>query len=97
MCTCLFIHICIFQKNELSDEVSIEQKWHKLIIGANGDNMKEIHDRYPGVHVAFPEQGRRSNTVTLRGPSEEVKQCSSYLEKYASDIVSNNNDPLMSY
>ena len=66
----------------------IEQKWHKLIIGANGENMKEVHDRYPGVHIAFPEPGRRSNTVTLRGPSEEVKQCKEYLQKHAQDIVS---------
>lgn len=68
--------------------MSIEQKWHKLIIGANGEKMKEVNDRYPGVRVAFPEQGRRSNTVTLRGPSEEVKQCKNYMEKHAKDIVS---------
>ena len=53
--------------------------------------MKEVHDRYPSVHVAFPEPGRRSNTVTLRGPSEEVKQCKQYMEKHAKDIVSGVN------
>ena len=87
-----FVFLVLFQKNELSDEVIIEQKWHKLIIGANGENMKEIHDRYSGVHVAFPEPGRRSNTVTLRGPSEEVKQCKQYMEKHARDIVRYIND-----
>ena len=53
--------------------------------------MKEVHDRYPSVHVAFPEPGRRSNTVTLRGPSEEVKQCKRYMEKHAKDVVSGVN------
>ena len=57
--------------------------------------MKEIHDRYPGVHVAFPEPGRRSNTVSLRGPSEEVKQCRSYMEKYSQDIVRLNYNVLL--
>ena len=59
-----------------------------MIIGANGENMKELRDRFPGVHVAFPEPGRRSNLVTLRGPTEEVDRCSTYLSKQAKDIVS---------
>ena len=63
-----------------------------MIIGANGENMKELRDRYPGVHIAFPEPGRRSNIVTLRGPTDEVKKCSVYLQKSAEDIVSISNE-----
>lgn len=68
--------------------VDIDQKWHKLVIGANGENMRELRDRFPGVHVAFPEQGLRSNHVTLRGPTEEVNSCANYLRRKAKDIVS---------
>ena len=50
--------------------------------------MKALHDRYPGVHVAFPEPGRRSNIVTLRGPKDKVDECSAYLNKLAKEIVS---------
>lgn len=78
----------LLQANETSVTIEIEQKWHKMVIGANGENMKELRDRFPGVHVAFPEQGRRSNHVTLRGPTEEVDKCSTYLMKRAKDIVS---------
>lgn len=77
-------------KNERSETLQIDQKWHKVIIGANGENMKELRDRYPGVHIAFPEPGRRSNIVTLRGPTDEVKKCSVYLQKSAEDIVESN-------
>ena len=66
----------------------IDQRWHKMVIGANGENMKEVHDRFSGVHVAFPEPGKRSSEVTLRGPRDEVEKCAKYLKKMADDIVS---------
>ena len=50
--------------------------------------MKDIRDRFSGVHVAFPEKGERCDAVTLRGPKEEVRQCAAHLKKQAADIVS---------
>jgi rRNA processing protein Krr1/Pno1 len=73
--------------NESTVTIEIEQKWHKMVIGANGEHMKELRDRFPGVHVAFPEPGRRSNHVTLRGPTKDVDKCSEYLRQQAKDIV----------
>lgn len=85
-------HACTFspfQENECSEELRIAQKWHRLIIGPSGEHMKEMRDRYSGVHVAFPEKGIRTDVVTLRGPKEEVRQCAAHLKKLASEIVSN--------
>ena len=40
------VHVCVYpQANELTVSVDIEQKWHKLVIGANGENMRELRDR----------------------------------------------------
>lgn len=66
----------------------IDHRWHKMVIGANGENMKEVHDRFSGVHVAFPEPGKRNSEVSLRGPKDEVDKCAKYLKKMADDIVS---------
>ena len=80
-------HILYLQENECIETVKIAQKWHGLIIGPNGEHMKDIRDRFSSVHVAFPEKGERCDSVTLRGPKEEVRQCAAHLKKQAADIV----------
>ena len=82
-----FLCLC-FQENECTEKLKIAQKWHGMIIGPSGEHMRDMRDRFSGVHVAFPEKGERSDSVTLRGPKDEVQRCVVFLKKQADDIVS---------
>ena len=46
----------------------IDQRFHKQIIGAKGEKIREIRDRFNGIQVSFPEPGEKKDIVTLRGP-----------------------------
>lgn len=77
----------IVQENERSKDVIIDQKFHKLIIGTKGENIREIRDRFNGVQISFPEPGDKKDIVSLRGPKEDVEKCAVHLKKLAADLV----------
>lgn len=58
------------------------------MIGAAGGNIKEIRDRFNQVQVTFPDAGKKTDTVTLRGPKSDVDKCYKYLTKVHNDLVS---------
>lgn len=61
--------------NERSRDVIIEQRFHRQLIGQGGAAVAEMRKKFPGVQFNFPEQGRKSDVVTLRGPKEAVDAC----------------------
>lgn len=65
----------------------IEQKYHKQIIGAKGEKIREIRDRFNGVQISFPELGEKKDIVALRGPKEDVDQCAAYMKKLVAELV----------
>lgn len=77
-----------FQENEKSRDVLIEQRFHRAIIGSKGDNIREIRDRFNEVQITFPDPGKKSNIVTLRGPKEDVDKCFKHMQKVQQDMVS---------
>jgi len=77
-------------ENEKSRDIIIEHKYHKNIIGQKGDKVKEIREKFPQVQISFPEAGKQSDIVTLRGPREEVDKCYTFLKKLATEIISSN-------
>jgi len=77
----------LVQENERSKDLIIEQKFHKQIIGAKGEKIREIRDRFNGVLISFPEPGEKKDVVSLRGPKEDVEQCASYMKKFAAELV----------
>lgn len=82
--------VWIFQENEKSRDIIIEHRFHKNIIGQKGDKVREIREKFPQVQISFPEAGKKSDIVTLRGPKEDVDKCYTFLKKMATDIVASN-------
>ena len=77
----------VLQENEKSRDILIEQRFHKSLIGAAGGNIKEIRDRFNQVQITFPDPGRKSEVVQLRGPKTDVDKCYKYLQKIVADMV----------
>lgn len=61
-----------------------------MLIGARGEGIKSIRDRFNQVQITFPDQGKKSEVVTLRGPKNDVDKCYQHLNKLAQELVSLN-------
>ncbi|ESO99461.1 hypothetical protein LOTGIDRAFT_231082 [Lottia gigantea] len=77
-------------ENEKSRDIVIEQRFHKTIIGAKGENIREIRDKFNQVQITFPEPGKKSSVVTLRGPKNDVDRCYKYLQHYHTELLESN-------
>ncbi|XP_076306465.1 vigilin-like [Tachypleus tridentatus] len=78
-------------ENETTRELLIEQRFHGNIIGAKGENIKDIRDRFNQVNINFPEQGIKSDKVIIRGPKEDVENCYRYLSQLNRELLANNH------
>jgi len=65
----------------------IDQRYHKAIIGAQGANIRDIREKFSSVVISFPDPGKQSDVVSLRGPKNYVDQCYKYLHQIAQDMV----------
>uniref|UniRef100_A0A915KBY2 K Homology domain-containing protein n=1 Tax=Romanomermis culicivorax TaxID=13658 RepID=A0A915KBY2_ROMCU len=77
-------------ENEKSRDIVIENRFHRLIIGTKGESIRELRDKFPGVNVQFPEPGRKTDIVSLRGPKEEVDKCHKHLQNLTKELKENN-------
>uniref|UniRef100_A0A1W7R994 Vigilin n=1 Tax=Hadrurus spadix TaxID=141984 RepID=A0A1W7R994_9SCOR len=77
-------------ENEVIKEVIMEQRFHRTIIGAKGEKIKEIRDRFNQVNITFPEAGVKSDKVVIRGAKQDVEQCYHYLSQMNKELVTNN-------
>lgn len=77
-------------ENEKSRDIIIENRFHRFIIGAKGESIRELRDKFPGVNIAFPEPGRKTDLVTLRGPRDEVDKCHKHLQNTVKEMKENN-------
>uniref|UniRef100_A0A6Q2YHA8 Vigilin n=1 Tax=Esox lucius TaxID=8010 RepID=A0A6Q2YHA8_ESOLU len=69
-------------ENERTKDLIIEQRFHRAIIGQKGEKIKDVRDKFPecgGVHIHFPTEGSGIDTVTIRGPAEEVEKAKKQL------------------
>ncbi|XP_029472979.1 vigilin [Rhinatrema bivittatum] len=66
-------------------EVSIPSKLHNSLIGAKGRFIRSIMEEYSGVHIHFPTEGSGNDTVTIRGPVEEVDKAKKQLMQLAEE------------
>lgn len=78
------------QENEKTKDIIIEQRFHRTIIGAKGEKIREIRDKYPEVQISFPDAGKKSDIVNLRGPREDVDNVYTLLKKLNAELVSLN-------
>lgn len=77
-------------ENEKTRDVMIEHRFHRTIIGAKGDRIKELRDKYPEVQISFPESSQKSDVVSLRGPREDVDKVYAYLKKLNAELIAAN-------
>lgn len=77
-------------ENEKTKDVIIEQRFHRTIIGAKGEKIREIRDKYPEVQISFPDAGKKSDVVNLRGPREGVDSVYTFLKKLNAELIAAN-------
>ena len=59
-----------------------------MLIGAKGDGIKQVRDKFAEVNIVFPDQGKKSEVVTLRGPKGDVDKCYVFMQMRVQDLVS---------
>lgn len=79
---------------EKEKDVVISCKYHKVLIGHQGANVKEIRDKFPEVQITFPSIEQKSDVVKLRGPKDKVDKCAALLSKKVKEILENNSHTL---
>ncbi|XP_005174824.1 vigilin [Musca domestica] len=73
-------------ENEKSKDVIIDRRLHRQIIGAKGEKIREVKDRYKNVMILIPTPQENTDIVKLRGPKEEVDKCHKDLMKLVKEI-----------
>ncbi|NP_001006854.1 vigilin [Xenopus tropicalis] len=66
-------------------EVNIPSKLHNSLIGAKGRFIRSIMEECGGVHIHFPSEGSGSDTVTIRGPVQDVERAKKQLLQLAEE------------
>ena len=79
--------MCDLQENEKTKDIIIEQRFHKNIIGAKGEKIREIRDKFNQVQITFPDPGKKSDVVTVRGPKNDVDKAYKFMLKMHEDMV----------
>lgn len=73
-------------ENEKEKDVIIDHRLFSSLIGAKGDNIREIREKYKLVQIIFPNPFEKSDIVKLRGPKEDVDKCHKQLQKMVKEI-----------
>lgn len=73
-------------QNEVTRELAVEQRFHRLLIGAKGEAIQDVRRRFNQVNVTFPEPGARSDKVLIRGPREDVEACYRHLSQACQEL-----------
>ena len=76
------------QENEKTRDIIIEQRFHGNIIGARGEKVQEIRSMFNQVQISFPDPGKMSDIVMLRGSKQDVDLCFTHLMKVHKELVS---------
>ncbi|TFK23912.1 hypothetical protein FA15DRAFT_620028 [Coprinopsis marcescibilis] len=81
-------------QEEANDAVTIESRFHRSIIGAGGQGLKELIRKCEGPSdpklqaglIRFPRQGEPGDEVRLRGEPKLVARLKAELEKFAAKL-----------
>eukprot|EP00118_Oscarella_pearsei_P024630 m.306469 g.306469 ORF g.306469 m.306469 type:complete len:1252 (+) comp41271_c0_seq1:220-3975(+) len=77
-------------ENERVRDVKLEHRFHRQVIGTQGQHIKEIRDQFEGVTINFPDSKSGSDIVTLRGPQGVIDKCFAHFKKLNADLVTAN-------
>ncbi|GFT09788.1 vigilin [Nephila pilipes] len=68
-------------EKEVCKDLIIELRSHQNIIGAKGEKIREIREKFNQINITFSELGVKSDKVTIRGPKSDVDACYKYLHR----------------
>merc|ERR1719461_2478383 len=71
--------------NITSKEIKIPAKIHNTMIGAGGKLIQSIMNDCGGVAIKFPEPNSGSDSVTVRGPKEDVEKAVKLLKELSEE------------
>lgn len=77
-------------ENEKSRDILIEQRFHKQIIGTKGEAISKLREQYPTVIFTFPDPGKKSNIINLRGDKNEVDKAFKQLTSIHKELLESN-------
>ena len=79
------LHLRLPQANStVAEEVHAPRWLHRFIIGRKGQNLREITENLPKLHLEFNAD---KDAIFLEGPQVEVLQAKSKLEDFTKDLV----------
>jgi hypothetical protein len=63
-------------QNTISESFSVEQKYHRTLIGSNGGNVKKLREKY-SVQIFFGSNDSQDNIdrITIKGLNTNVAKC----------------------
>merc|ERR1712136_413782 len=74
-------------ENEREKDIIIEHRFHKNIIGAKGEKIREIREKCNQVQVTFPDSSEKSDVVKIRGPKQDVDAAYKHLQKLYKELL----------
>ncbi|RWS27624.1 vigilin-like protein [Leptotrombidium deliense] len=72
----------------VSKELIIQNRFHKQLIGAKGEKIREVRDKFNQVNISFPKE--KSDKVTIYGQKEQVESCYKYLAQINKELLASN-------
>ncbi|EJD75804.1 KH domain-containing protein [Loa loa] len=77
-------------ENEKTRDILIEQRFHKQLIGAKGETVQKLREQFPSVIFSFPDPGKKSDIVNLRGDRVEVDKAYKQLTAMNKELLESN-------
>jgi len=74
-------------ENEREKDIIIEHRFHKNIIGAKGEKIREIREKCNQVQVTFPDSSEKSDVVKIRGPKQDVDAAYKHLQQLYKELL----------
>ncbi|XP_015787332.1 vigilin [Tetranychus urticae] len=78
------------RENEVTKEISIEQRLHRHFIGSKGEEIRRIRDMFNQVAINFPDPTSKSDKVIIRGSKNDVEKCYKFLAQETQNLLANN-------
>lgn len=72
-------------EEEVSQEISVDPKWHKFFFVKKGELKKKISDENCNVRINFP-QDKSSSQVTVKGPRDAVASAIKQIQEFVDEM-----------
>lgn len=73
-------------ENEKERDIIIDHRHFRNIIGAKGERIREIREKFNQVQITFPGPNEKTDIVKIRGPKEDVDNCYKEMNKIVKEL-----------